>query len=211
MQFIPIIERQSIHQNNNELNLISPEYRGEAVVTDWSVESLQYGIFLSEIFDEWIKEDVGSYFVQIFDLALESWLGQQSSLCIFRETCGNALAIEHNGDLYSCDHYVYPEYQTGHIKAKKLVDIAFSPNQVKFGYAKNETLPQFCRQCEYLNDCWGECPKNRIIRTEDGEPGLNYLCRGLKKYFKHAIPKVEKIVANLRQQPIIPIERMPGH
>ena len=188
MQFIPIIERQSIHQNNNELNLISPEYSGEAVVTDWSVESLQYGKFLSEIFDEWIKEDVGNYFVQIFDLALESWLGQQSSLCIFRETCGNALAIEHNGDLYSCDHYVYPENKLGNIMSDLLSNMVDSGKQTKFGLDKKMNLPNYCKNCEYLFACNGECPKHRFIKTPDGENNLNYLCSGYKYFFSHIDP-----------------------
>jgi len=112
------------------------------------------------------------------------------------------VALEHDGSVYSCDHYVYPEYRLGNVQASELSGMVFSRRQVQFGYAKNETLPRYCRQCAYLSDCWGECPKNRIIRTADGEAGLNYLCRGFKLFFAHALPEVERIVAELRQQPL---------
>lgn len=118
------------------------------------------------------------------------------------------MAVENDGSVYACDHYVYPEYRIGNLKTGRIEDMVFSRPQVKFGYAKNETLPQYCRKCPFLSDCWGECPKNRIIRTADGEPGLNYLCRGFKQYFAHAIPEVDKIVAGLKQQPLQPRKRM---
>ncbi|MBK8946848.1 MAG: anaerobic sulfatase-maturation protein [Ignavibacteriae bacterium] len=185
MQFIPIVERKSKQNNSTKLNLIPPEFDGEAEVTEWSVESLQYGKFLTAIFDEWIKNDVGKYFVQIFDLALESWIGQKSSLCIFRETCGSALAIEHNGDLYSCDHYVYPENKLGNIKTNLLETMVDSGKQIKFGLDKKLTLPNYCKNCEFLFACNGECPKHRFIKSPDGENNLNYLCSGYKYFFNH--------------------------
>jgi uncharacterized protein len=128
-------------------------------------------------------------------------IGQGSQLCIYSEFCGKGVAVEHDGSVYACDHYVYPEYQLGNVHAGQLSQLVFSRAQVQFGYAKNETLPQYCRQCPFLRDCWGECPKNRIIRTPDGEPGLNYLCRGLKAFFTHAIPNVERISTNLKKHP----------
>jgi uncharacterized protein len=118
------------------------------------------------------------------------------------------VAVEHDGSVYACDHSVYPEYRIGEIGAGRLGDMVFSRAQVRFGYAKNETLPQDCRQCPFLSDCWGECPKNRIIRTADGEPGLNYLCRGLKAFFAHSLPEIDRIAAQLRQQPLRPKARM---
>ncbi len=116
-------------------------------------------------------------------------------MCVYSEFCGKGVALEHDGTLYACDHFVYPEYRTGHIKDRPLGELVFSPTQVKFGHAKNELLPGECRRCPYLSDCWGECPKNRILSTRDDEPGLNYLCHGLKKYFKHALPHVQKIAS----------------
>jgi|SRR5690554_1299842 len=185
MQFIPIVERVREDKHQVLLNLVSPDYKGNAVVTDWSVEPEQYGNFLIEIFDEWVKKDVGKYFVQIFDVALESWFGIEQSLCIFNETCGRALAIEHNGDLYSCDHYVYPENKLGNIIDQPLQSLVYSDVQIKFGNDKKDKLPQYCLNCEVRFACNGECPKHRFIKTPDGEDGLNYLCAGYKKFFNH--------------------------
>jgi uncharacterized protein len=185
MQFIPIVERYGRDLKENELKLISPNYKNEAVVTEWSVDSLKYGKFLSSIFDEWVKKDVGNNFVQIFDIALESWYGQKPSLCVFSEVCGNAMAMEHNGDLYSCDHYVYPENKLGNIFSDLLTSMVDSGKQMKFGLDKKLSLPHYCRNCEYLFACNGECPKHRFIKSPDGEEGLNYLCQGYKYFFNH--------------------------
>jgi uncharacterized protein len=219
IQFIPIVEYKSFETTAPQVwdpNALpkdgTPEARPghpHSIVTDWSVDPYDYGDFLCKIFDIWYQKDVGKVLVNHFESLVAQHLGLPSQMCVYGEICGKGLAIEHDGSVYACDHFVYPEYRTGNIKDRKLGDIVFSPVQVKFGYAKNETLPQFCRRCPYLKDCWGECPKNRIIRTEDGEPGLNYLCRGFKNYFKHAIPKVEKIVAKLREAPVAPVPRMP--
>jgi len=124
-------------------------------------------------------------------------MGIYGVMCVFGPFCGKGLAIEHDGSVYSCDHFVYPEYQLGNIKDENLADMAFSNQQKKFGFAKGQTLPQYCQQCEFLLACHGECPKNRILLTPDGEPGLNYLCSGLKKYFRHIRPHVEKIVEQI--------------
>ena len=150
-----------------------------------------WGYFLCTIFDRWRQKDLGKVLVNHFETLVSQHMGLGSQICIYGEFCGKGVAVEHDGGVYSCDHYVYPEYRLGNLKDQALDTQVFSRTQVKFGYAKNETLPQYCRQCPYLTDCWGECPKNRIIRTPDGEPGLNYLCRGFKKYFAHAIPEVE--------------------
>ncbi len=185
MQFIPIVERYAKDSKETELKLVSPNYKKETDVTEWSVDSLKYGKFLSSIYDEWIKKDVGKIYVQIFDIALESWIGQKPSLCVFSEVCGNAMAMEHNGDLYSCDHYVYPENKLGNIFTDLLASMVDSGKQMKFGLDKKMSLPNYCRQCEYLFACNGECPKHRFVKTPDGEEGLNYLCQGYKYFFNH--------------------------
>lgn len=195
MQFIPIVERVSIEGSQNGLTLVSPDFKGEAKVTDWSVKAEDYGNFLIKIFDEWVRNDVGKYFVQIFDVSLESWYGMQPSLCVFRETCGDAMAIEHNGDLYSCDHYVYPENKLGNILEEHMESLVNSPQQRKFGQDKKDTLPKYCLNCEVKFACNGECPKHRFIKTPDGEDGLNYLCAGYKKFFNHIDPYM-KFMAN---------------
>ncbi|MGH9341271.1 MAG: anaerobic sulfatase-maturation protein [Acidobacteriota bacterium] len=200
MQFIPIVERIADQANPNGLVLISPDSEERARVSEWSVEPLQYGKFLSAIFDEWVRQDVGRYFVQIFDVALESWFGGEASLCVFRETCGSALAIEHNGDLYSCDHYVYPENKLGNIIESPLDSLVNSTQQQKFGRDKRDTLPRYCRECEVRFACNGECPKHRFIRTPDGEEGLNYLCAGYKHFFRHIDPYMQFMAEELRRR-----------
>jgi uncharacterized protein len=194
MQFIPIVERITELETEN-LKLVSPEYLGEAKVTDWSVEPVQFEKFLCDIFDEWVKKDVGKYYVQIFDVSLESWLGMQQSLCLFNETCGKALAIEHNGDLYSCDHFVYPENKLGNIIEEPMLSLVNSDQQIKFGNDKRDKLPQYCLNCNVRFACNGECPKHRFIKTPDGEDGLNYLCAGYKMFFNHIDPYM-KFMAN---------------
>lgn len=154
-------------------------------VTPWSVEPGQYGVFLCTIFDEWVRNDVGKTFVQLFDVALGNWMGLGSSLCVFAEKCGAALAIEHNGDLYSCDHYVYPRFKLGNVMNQGLGAMVGSPQQAKFGNDKFDLLPRFCRECEVRFACNGECPKHRFTKTPDGEDGLNYLCPAYKKFFKY--------------------------
>lgn len=199
-QYIPIVERVRKIKSNLELNLIKPDYNDEAELTPWSVEPLQYGIFLQTIFDEWVRKDVGNIFVQIFDVALEVWYGQKSSLCVFNETCGQALAIEHNGDLYSCDHYVYEENKLGNIFEKNINELVDSGKQIKFGLDKKLKLPQYCRNCEVKFICNGECPKHRFIKTPDGEEGLNYLCAGYKHFFTHINQYMNYMADQLRNK-----------
>jgi uncharacterized protein len=191
MQFIPLVERRADTQAKGMgLDLAyPPDIAGtvdpDSPVTPWSVQSRQYGVFLCAIFDEWVRRDVGSVFVQMFENTLGSWAGMGASTCVFQEKCGRALILEHTGDVYSCDHYMYPEYKVGNITERPLEDIASDPRQVKFGEDKSATLPQYCRECTVRFACNGECPKHRFITTPTGEPGLNYLCAGYKLYFTH--------------------------
>jgi uncharacterized protein len=173
IQFIPIVE------------IDEPAHDGSlATVTDRTVRPEQYGAFLSAIFDEWVRNDVGETFVQFFDGVLAAYVRGISSLCVLQPTCGEGVALEHNGDLYSCDHFVDPPYRLGNIAETPLGELARSEQQRAFGQAKAD-LPQYCRECAYVFACNGECPKNRIAETPDGEPGLNWLCSGLKDFFRH--------------------------
>ena len=218
MQFIPIVEYKGFEKTAPHKwdNATLPKDgepaarpgQPDSIVTDWSVDPDDWGYFLCKVFDEWHHRDLGRIMVNHFETLVSQHLGLGSQVCIYSEFCGKGVAVENDGSVYACDHYVYPEYRIGNLKTGRIEDMVFSRPQVKFGYAKNETLPQYCRKCPYLSDCWGECPKNRIIRTADGEPGLNYLCRGFKQYFAHAIPEVDKIVTGLKQQPLQPRKRM---
>lgn len=204
MQFIPLVERKA-DAGAKELGLdyseppLAGKWSRSEPVTSWSVESRQYGEFLVQIFDEWVRQDVGKVFVQMFDVSLGSWMGMGASLCVFAETCGNALVLEHTGDLFSCDHYVYPRYKLGNLLNTSLGEMVNSPAQRQFGNEKQTTLPKYCRECEVKFACNGECPKHRFIRTIDGEPGLNYLCAGYKRYFHHVDPYMRRMSELLRQ------------
>jgi uncharacterized protein len=200
LQFIPIVERIAAAPDSHGLVLIAPDSPERASVSSFSVEPLQYGKFLCAIFDEWVRQDVGRYFIQIFDVALESWMGFDQSLCVFRPTCGAAMALEHNGDLYSCDHFVYPENKLGNIMDRPLESLVQSDQQRKFGLDKRDTLPLYCRQCDVRFACNGECPKHRFIRTPDGEAGLNYLCAGYKLFFHHVDPHMRFMAEELRNR-----------
>lgn len=167
-----------------------------SLVTERSVTAEQWGKFLIAIFDEWVRNDVGQVFVQTFDSSLGSWVGQGASVCIHRQTCGDALALEHNGDLYSCDHFVEPDYLLGNIKQKHMLTMVASEQQRKFGTDKRDTLPQYCLDCEVRFACHGGCPRNRFINTPSGEPGLNYLCAGYKAFFNH-VNRPMRIMAQL--------------
>lgn len=170
IQFIPVVERADDPGR---------------VVTEWSVDPDQYGRFLIDIFDEWVRHDVGQVFVQFFDGVLASYVRGYSSLCILAPTCGDGVALEHNGDVYSCDHFVEPAHWLGNIEDTPMGALVASPRQRAFGQAKADTLPQMCRDCRFLFTCNGECPKNRLLTTPAGEPGLNWLCAGLMAFFTH--------------------------
>lgn len=206
IQFIPIIERATpetlpvANQGWSErAGSERPLYTQTGdLLTERSIRPEQYGRFLNAIFDDWVRRDVGKIFVQMFDVALASWVGMHS-LCIFAPTCGNALALEHNGDLYSCDHFVEPNYRLGNIQETHLIELVASDQQRKFGQDKRDTLPRYCQECEVLFACHGGCPKDRFIRTPQGEAGLNYLCAGYKLFFHH-IDRPMRIMADLIQQ-----------
>jgi len=191
MQFIPIVER--INPDGRTL------YQQGATVSDRSVRPRQFGRFLSAIFDEWVFNDVGHVFVQTFEAALANWLQLPSSgVCLFDETCGNALALEHNGDLYACDHFVEPDYLLGNIRKQHLLEMVASPQQRRFGANKRDLLPRYCRECDVRFACHGGCPKNRFVNTPDGEPGLNYLCAGYQDFFHHIAYAMRIMVHLLR-------------
>jgi len=196
IQFIPLVERLPGESAVvNGLDFAEPPESGQlpSPVTRWSVPSELYGDFLITIFNEWVSRDVGKVFVQMFDVSLGIWSGHGPGLCLFLENCGEALAVEHNGDLYSCDHFVYPKYHLGNIMNDSLGAMVNSDQQRSFGQAKSETLPKYCRECDVRFACHGECPKHRFLTTPDGEEGLNYLCAGYKKYFHHVDPYMKKM------------------
>ena len=189
LQFIPVIER--LYEGK-----VTPYQKGSKV-SDRSVTPGQWGKFLTAIFDEWVRNDVGKVFVQTFEAAVRNWMGLGSSaMCIFDPTCGHGLALEHNGDLYACDHFVEPDYLLGNIQHTHMAELAGSAQQSQFGRDKRDTLPGTCRKCEVRFACHGECPKNRFLTAPDGEPGLNYLCAGYKSFFTHA-DRPLKILAGL--------------
>jgi uncharacterized protein len=197
LQFIPIVERLPRGEMVDGMRLVSPDSAAAARVSPWSVEPAQWGAFLCTMFDEWVRHDVGQVYVQLFDVALESWVGMPQSVCIFRETCGAAVAIEHTGDLYSCDHYVYPQHRLGNILEQPLASLLQSPQQVRFGDAKRDALPRDCRECDVRFACNGECPKHRFARTPGGETGLNYLCAGYQRFFRHIDPLMRVMAEEL--------------
>lgn len=166
----------------------------------WSVSSGKWGDFLIAIFDEWVKNDVGKFFVQYFDSTLANWVGEKPGLCTLAKTCGHAGVMEFNGDVYSCDHFVYPEYKLGNIKNQTLTELMYSQKQLKFGQDKFDTLPTQCQTCKYLFACNGECPKNRICTTSTGEDGLNYLCKGYYKFFDHVAPYMDFMANELKNK-----------
>ena len=218
LQFIPIVEIRGFETTAPQqwdparLPIVgSPEAHPghpNSVVTDWSVDPDEYGYFLTKVWDAWLARDVGKALISFCETLVVQHMGMPAQNCIQSEFCGKGVAVEHDGSVYACDHYVYPEYRLGNIYQRSLGDMVFSPTQVKFAYAKSERLPAYCKKCEFLRDCWGECPKNRLLRTPDGEPGLNYLCPGLKRFFAHAVPTAEKMAARLRAAEGAPRPRM---
>lgn len=190
VQFIPIIERVAEPEPDGTVPWNSwrdrPLYVQEGdAVTGRSVTAEQYGRFLIDVFEEWVRRDVGTVYVQMFDVALANWVGEPPSLCVHSETCGLALALEHTGDLYSCDHFVEPKHKLGNIRMTHMLELVDSPQQRQFGLDKREMLPRYCRECDVRFACHGGCPKDRFISTPDGEPGLNFLCTGFKDFFHH--------------------------
>lgn len=203
LQFIPIVEKAGIGRHPESevgADQSTPFDQAEQAVSSRSVLPEQFGTFLCDVYDEWIRQDVGRMFVQIFDQALSAWVGVEPSLCVFRKTCGRALAMEHNGDVYSCDHFVDPEHLLGNLNVVPLEELVNSGQQQAFGDAKLDTLPEYCRNCEVRHACNGECPKNRFLQTPDGENGLNYLCAGYRKFFNHVDEDMQLMAALLKKR-----------
>lgn len=196
IQFAPIVER--ILPRKDGRHLASPMDDHGAPLADFSVSPEQWGNFLCTIFDEWVRHDVGQYFIQLFDATLANWIGEQPGVCTMARTCGHAGVMEYNGDVYSCDHFVFPEYKLGNIRTSTLVEMMYSPRQQQFGNDKFDRLPDQCRRCKYLFACNGECPKNRFAVTADGQPGLNYLCAGYHRFFEHVAPYMDYMANELK-------------
>ena len=222
IQFIPIVEPIGFedtapqHWDPTRMPIVGtpharPGVEG-SVEEDWSVDPVDWGHFLCQVFDEWYRKDVGRIYVNYFETAVETWMGHVAPMCTLAPMCGKGLACERDGSLYACDHYVYPEYRVGNIGEKPLAEMAFSARQENFGRMKEGLLPQCCRECDYQFTCFGECPKNRFIRSENGEPGLNYLCVGWKKFFAHIDQPVQRIVRGLGA-PVVkqPVARAAEH
>jgi uncharacterized protein len=205
IQFIPVVEeknftRQAPFLRDEKKWIKGHKKRSNDLVTRWSVSPEGWGEFLTAVFDEWVVRDVGKTFVQIFDVTLACTLGQPAPLCIFGRTCGRALVMEHDGDVYSCDHFVYPQYRLANIRERSLEDIAASKNQIRFGQDKFKRLPRQCYNCTWRALCSGGCPKNRFVSTPKGEKELNYLCSGYKDYFSHTARAMEFMAHELRNQ-----------
>lgn len=193
IQFAPIVERTT---DNGQQSTPS----GDVCLTPESVSPQQWGSFLCALFDEWVVSDVGDYYIQIFDATLANWMGVTPGVCSLAETCGHAAAMEFNGDVYACDHFVLPEHRLGNIHSDTLTRMMYSPRQLAFGRAKRDALPRQCRECEWLFACHGECPKNRLLTTADGEPNLNYLCEGYRQFFRHVAPYMDFMKQELMAQ-----------
>lgn len=186
IQFSPIVER--VVKREDGLTLAPGMQGGDAGLADFSITPEQWGNFLCTIFDEWVHNDVGEYFVQLFDATLANWVGQAPGVCILAEECGHAGVMEFNGDVYSCDHFVYPEHLLGNLHTKTITEMMYSDQQNKFAKMKKQMLPQQCKECKFLFACHGECPKNRFLNDKYGNYGLNYLCKGYRQFFEHVEP-----------------------
>lgn len=209
MQFIPFVEP-------NDFQTAAPQARDQqslpvlgssaahpgnpgSIVTEWSVDADDWGCFLCKVWDDWYRRDYGKVFVNLFETAIAQWMGKEAQICVYHEFCGKGLALEHDGSIYSCDHYVYPEHKLGNILQGSSSEMVFSARQQEFGFNKFTSLPQYCRDCEYLFACNGECPKTRLLRTLAGEPGLNYLCSGLKMFWAHIAPDMPAILRRVTE------------
>lgn len=199
IQFTPIVER-IVTENDakgKSLKRLASVKDEKGDIADYSVTPEQWGNFCTRLFDEWVANDVGEYFVQLFDATLANWIGEMPGVCSLSNTCGHASAMEFNGDVYSCDHFVFPEYKLGNIRENTLTELLYGEKQTEFGAQKTKSLPRQCRQCKWLFACHGECPKNRFATTADGEPYLNYLCDGYRQFFTHVAPAMDFMKAEL--------------
>lgn len=197
IQFTPIVERMTKRADGLTL---APGMEEGGTLADFSVTPEQWGRFLCDIFDEWVRNDVGTYFIQIFDATLANWAGVQPGLCSLAKECGHAGVMEFNGDVYSCDHFVYPEHLIGNIASHTITEMMYGEKQREFARMKHERLPQQCRECPVEFACHGECPKNRFVRDRYGNPGLNYLCQGYRQFFEHVRPYMDFMKAELDAQ-----------
>ena len=198
MQFLPVVEHVTARKSARP-HIVDPATDG-AQLAFWSVSASGFGRFMCDIFDYWVRNDVGRYYVGLFDATLAGWCGVQPGTCIYGPTCGGNSVLEHNGDLYPCDHFVYPKYRLGNIGQQSIRSMMESAVQVRFGIDKRNTLPTKCFRCKYLHLCNGECPKHRFNRTESGETGLNALCEGYYRFFEHSAPYMQKMQELLAQE-----------
>lgn len=188
IQFAPVVERMAAHSDGRHLATLVDQ---ECPVADFSVSPAQWGDFLCAIFDEWVRHDVGQTYVEIFDCTLANWVGERPGICVYAKECGHAGVMEFNGDVYSCDHFVFPEYKLGNIRDRTLVEMLYGEQQRQFSCLKHATLPKQCKECEWEFACHGECPKNRFVNDRYGNPGLNYLCSGYRHFYEHVAPYMD--------------------
>ena len=198
LQFTPIVERLTQHQDGRTLASLADDK--EIPLADFSVTPEQWGNFLCAIFEEWVHNDVGKMFVEIFDCTLANWMGVLPGICAYSKNCGHAGVMEHNGDVYSCDHFVFPEYKLGNIRDHTLIEMLYGDKQHAFSRLKHTSLPRQCKECDMEFACHGECPKNRFEKDKYGEPGLNYLCKGYYQYYSHVAPYMDFMKRELQAQ-----------
>lgn len=198
LQFTPIVERLTRHEDGRTLASLAD--KDEISLSEASVAPEQWGYFLCAIFDEWVRKDVGKIFVEIFDCTLANWMGISPGICAYSKECGHAGVMEHNGDVYSCDHFVFPEYKLGNIRDHSLIDMLYGEQQQKFSRLKHSSLPRQCKECDMEFACHGECPKNRFMKDKYGDSGLNYLCPGYYHYYQHVAPYMDYMKQELMAQ-----------
>lgn len=198
LQFTPIVERQTRHEDGRTLASLAD--KDEISLSEASVTPEQWGNFLCAIFDEWVRKDVGKIFVEIFDCTLANWMGISPGICAYSKECGHAGVMEHNGDVYSCDHFVFPEYKLGNIRDHSLIDMLYGEQQQEFSRLKHSSLPRQCKECDMEFACHGECPKNRFMKDKYGDSGLNYLCPGYYHYYQHVAPYMDYMKQELMSQ-----------
>lgn len=198
LQFTPIVERLTRHEDGRTLASLAD--KNEIPLSEASVAPEQWGYFLCAIFDEWVRKDVGKIFVEIFDCTLANWMGVSPGICAYSKECGHAGVMEHNGDVYSCDHFVFPEYKLGNIRDQSLIDMLYGEQQQEFSRLKHSSLPRQCKECDMEFACHGECPKNRFMKDKYGDSGLNYLCLGYYHYYQHVAPYMDYMKQELMAQ-----------
>lgn len=198
LQFTPIVERLTRHEDGRTLASLAD--KNEISLSEASVAPEQWGYFLCAIFDEWVRKDVGKIFVEIFDCTLANWMGISPGICAYSKECGHAGVMEHNGDVYSCDHFVFPEYKLGNIRDHSLIDMLYGEQQQEFSRLKHSSLPRQCKECDMEFACHGECPKNRFMKDKYGDSGLNYLCLGYYHYYQHVAPYMDYMKQELMAQ-----------